>query len=80
VCHVFARVVITGLDRRWVGERTVASIDADDEAGLLLDFLRHFGGRGVVDGDGFRQSKVCIAVARLSPGVCVLAPALTKRT
>jgi hypothetical protein len=29
----------------------VAGIKADDEAGLLLDFLRHVGGRGVVDGD-----------------------------
>ena len=31
---------------RWGGsERTVASVEADDEAGLLLDFLRHVGGR-----------------------------------
>jgi hypothetical protein len=36
----------------------MAGVDADDEARLLLDFLRHVGGRGVVDEDGV--SKVSI--------------------
>jgi hypothetical protein len=31
-----------------VGRRTVALVQADDEARLLLDFLRHVDGRGVV--------------------------------
>jgi hypothetical protein len=40
-----------GLNRgRRRGERTVAGVEADDEARLLLDFLRHFAGGGVVDG------------------------------
>jgi hypothetical protein len=34
------------------GEHTVAGVKADDEARLLLDFLRHLGGRDVVDGCG----------------------------
>lgn len=41
-----------------MGERTVASVKADDEARLLLDFLRHFGGRGVVDGEGSRAQRL----------------------
>jgi hypothetical protein len=35
------------LEGRQTGERTMAGVQADDEARLLLDFLRHFGGRGV---------------------------------
>lgn len=31
-------------------ERTVAGVQADDEARLLFDFLRHPGGGGVVGG------------------------------
>jgi hypothetical protein len=40
---------------RRAGERTVALVETDNEARLLLDFLRHFGGRGVVDGVGVRE-------------------------
>lgn len=36
----------------------MASVKADDEARLLLDFLRHFGGRGVVDGEGSRAQRL----------------------
>jgi hypothetical protein len=39
------------------GERTVASVEADDEAGLLLDFLRHVGGGGVFDGERFVEGQ-----------------------
>jgi hypothetical protein len=35
----------------------VAGVKADDEARLLLDFLRHVGGRGVVDGVGGALTK-----------------------
>jgi hypothetical protein len=35
----------------------VASVEADDEAGLLLDFLRHVGGGGVFDGERFVEGQ-----------------------
>jgi hypothetical protein len=35
----------------------VAGVKAEDEARLLLDFLRHIGGRGVVDGVGIVLTK-----------------------
>lgn len=55
------------LEERRVGERTVAGVKANDEARLLLDFLRHFGGRGVVDGDGSRAERLSWDFAQLGP-------------
>lgn len=43
----------------------MAGVDADDEARLLLDFLRHGGGRGVVDGVEVRRARKPILISRV---------------
>ena len=46
----FLFIVATGGNRgRRAGRHTVAGVEANDEAGLLLNVLRHCDGRDVVD-------------------------------
>ena len=45
----FLIVAIGAYRERRAGGRTVAGVEANDEARLLLDFLRHRDGRDVVD-------------------------------